>query len=209
MQSIYACSYLITYYLQSAATSPASNHSPSKSKLKQFFGTDAPGTNVHRPPTASRETLAFLQPDYTHDQISYSPDGSIRGGTLHALICRLTNHMSADTNYNNAFLMTYRTFSTSLELLERLKGRYNLEPPPGLRKEEYQLWMDQKQKLVRIRVINVFKSWMTDYLYDDDCGALLDRVAAFAITLPGEVSQQLAKLIERRVGHDTRSLRPS
>lgn len=140
----------------------------------------------------------FLQSDYTHEQISYSNDGSIRAGTLHALVCRLTNHMSADRAYNDAFLMTYRTFCTSEELLSRLKDRYNIEPPPGMQPGEYKLWVEQKQKLVRIRVVGVLKSWITENLYDDD-DAMLDQISAFAVVLPGESSQQLARIIERRV----------
>lgn len=180
-----------------AATSPT-NHSPSKSKLKQFFGADAPGQNIHRPPTAVKEMPSFLQSDYTHDQISYANDGSIRAGTLHALVCRLTNHMSADRQYNDAFLMTYKTFCTSQALLGLLKDRYNLEPPPGISQQDFKMWVEQKQKLVRFRVIGALRSWITDNLYDDD-ESLLDQISAFAVVLPGESSQQLARIIERRV----------
>ena len=110
--------------------------------------------------------------------------------------------MSADRAYNDAFLMTYRTFCTSQQLLDLLKQRYNLEPPAGIRADEYKLWVDQKQKLVRIRVIGALRSWITDYLYDDD-DALLDQVSAFAVILPSEPSQQLARIIERRVGRQS------
>jgi hypothetical protein len=150
------CEFAITMILHlqanssSAANSPV-NHSPSKSKLKQFFGADAPGQNIHRPPTANREAPFFLQADYSYDQLSYTSDGAIRAGTLHALCCRLTNHMSADTNFNNAFLMTYRTFTTSSELLQRLVARYFAEPPADLSVEDYRSWQDQKQKLIQIR----------------------------------------------------------
>lgn len=134
-------------------TVPSTQQSPSKSKLKQFFGADAPGSNIHRPPKsiARDATPRYLEPDYTHDQISYASDGSIRAGTLHALVCRLTNHMSADTNFNNAFLMTYRTFTNSDELLDRLKARYRIEPPQNITPEELVMWTEQKQKLIRIR----------------------------------------------------------
>lgn len=131
--------------------SPGSAHSPSKSKLKQFFGTDAPGNNLHRPPTGNREAPPSLQPDYRYTDISYTSDGSVRGGTLHALICRLTNHMSGDAGFNNSFLMTYRTFTTSSELLTRLKSRFTMEAPVELTPTEQQIWIEQKQKLVRIR----------------------------------------------------------
>ena len=94
--------------------------------------------------------------------------------------------------------MTYRTFCTSQELLSRLKDRYNLEPPPGMSPQDYKLWVEQKQKLVRIRVVGALRSWITDCLYDDD-DALLDQVSAFAVILPSESSQQLARIIERRV----------
>lgn len=47
--------------------------------------------------------------------------------------------------------MTYRTFTDAHELLERLKGRYYLQAPQGLNKDEYRVWIEQKQKLVRVR----------------------------------------------------------
>ena len=125
------------------------NHSPSKSKLKQFFGTDAPGQNIRR--AHARDTPSFLQEDFLHSEITYSSDGSIRAGTIHALICRLTNHMSADPNYSDTFLMMYRTFMTSSELLDRLVARYYVEEPPDIGPEELILWTEQKQKLIRIR----------------------------------------------------------
>lgn len=93
----------------------------------------------------------YLQQDYTHNEITFSIDNSVKAGTLHALVCRLTNHLAADAQYNNAFLMTYRTFTEANELLERLKGRYYLQPPDRLSKEEYIAWIEQKQKLVRVR----------------------------------------------------------
>lgn len=128
-----------------------SSHSPSKSKLKQFFGDDAPGQIVRRPTQASREVPSYLQQDYNHNEITFSTDNSVKAGTLHALVCRLTNHQLAESQYNNAFLMTYRTFTDAHELLERLKGRYYLQAPQGLNKDEYRVWIEQKQKLVRVR----------------------------------------------------------
>jgi hypothetical protein len=53
--------------------------------------------------------------------------------------------------------------------------------------------------LLLYRVINVIRSWLTDHLYEDDEAGLLDRISAFAVTLPKEHSQQLARIIERRV----------
>lgn len=155
---------ILVYHLQNIADhesrlkdSPA-NHSPSKSKLKQFFGDEAPGQVsqiIRRPTQASREVPLFLQQDYPHDQITFAMDNSVKAGTLHALVCRLTNHLSADSQYNNAFLMTYRTFTDANELLERLKSRYYLEPPHGLTRADFATWTEQKQKLVRVRYEDV------------------------------------------------------
>ena len=137
--------------MQDAGLGSPHHASPSKSKLKQFFGADAPGNNVHRPPTAARDVPLFLQSDYKHTDLSWASDGTVRGGTLYALVCRLTNHSSADASFNNAFLMTYRTFTTSEMLLEHLAARYRIEPPADLRPDDYMAWADQKQKLIRIR----------------------------------------------------------
>ena len=59
--------------------------------------------------------------------------------------------MSADTNFTNAFLMTYRTFMESSELLDRLVARYYIEAPSDIKPDEHSLWVEQKQKLIRMR----------------------------------------------------------
>ena len=45
----------------------------------------------------------------------------------------------------------------------------------------------------------MIRSWVTDYLYDGDEKVLLDSIASFATALPSDSSQQLLRLVERRV----------
>lgn len=66
-------------------------------------------------------------------------------------------------------------------------------------------WYDRLTPFLN-RVVNVLRSWITDYLYDDEEGILLDQISAFAATMNSDISGQLMKLIERRVSlHEWRA----
>lgn len=56
-----------------------------------------------------------------------------------------------DTGYMTAFLMMYRTFTSSDELLDQLIQRFFIEPPPQLSNEDLRIWQEKKQTPVRLR----------------------------------------------------------
>ncbi|KAK7509866.1 ras guanine nucleotide exchange factor domain-containing protein [Phyllosticta citriasiana] len=82
---------------------------------------------------------------------------ALKGGTL------------ADSPFNNTFLLTYRSFTTAAELFEMLVKRWSIQPPAGLSREDYQLWVDKKQSPLGSRVTN-----------NEEAQALIQRVYAFA-----------------------------
>jgi son of sevenless-like protein len=154
----------------------------SSSKLKRFFGDDAPVAvvGVVKPATV-KEELDFLQYDYSPSDIVFNMEGNVKGGTLPALVERLTLHDYLDMNFINTFLLTYRSFCTSNALLDLLEARYNLKCPEGLSEEDSIIWEEKKLKLVRLRVFNVLKNWLELYYNEDDSG-LLDRLLMFTST---------------------------
>ncbi|KAG0756610.1 hypothetical protein G6F57_011158 [Rhizopus arrhizus] len=154
-----------------------SQTTPSSDKIKKFFGDDAPVEAVSTKAPVS-ERPDFLQYDYGPNDIVFNMEGNVKGGTLPALVERLTMHDYFDMNFVNTFLLTYRSFCTSMELLDLLEARYNLKCPEGLTEEEATFWEEKKLKLVRLRVFNVLKNWLELY-YNDDDSVLLDRLMEF------------------------------
>jgi son of sevenless-like protein len=150
-------------------------------KLKDFFGEVPviPQTNVEESPV-------FLRLDH-EGEISYDSRNPatpiLKGGTLTGLVEQLTRHDRLDPAFNNTFLLTYRSFTTASELFEMLVKRWSIQPPYGLDKEDYQTWVEKKQKPIRFRVVNILKSWFDNYWMegnDEDARILIQRVYNFA-----------------------------
>ena len=183
-------------------TSPPTKQT-SSNKLKKFFGDDKPipvvAVKASKP--AEEEKPAFLQYDYGPNDIVFNMEGNVKGGTLPALVERLTMHDYLDMNFINTFLLTYRSFCSSSDLLDLLEARYNLQCPPDLTQEEATMWEEKKLKLVRLRVFNVLKNWLELYYNEDDSG-LLDRLLEFTHTNIKKTLKfsngQLESLIQKR-----------
>ncbi|KAF2468772.1 ras GEF [Lindgomyces ingoldianus] len=147
-------------------------------KIERFFGEVPVITTVEEVPE-------FLRLDH-EGEISYDHKVSppqLRGGTLTGLVEQLTRHDRLDPAFNNTFLLTYRSFTTASELFEMLVKRWSIQPPYGLAKEDYQTWVDKKQKPIRFRVVNILKSWFDNYWMegnDEDARILIQRVYNFA-----------------------------
>lgn len=150
----------------------------------------------------------YLEPDYDCEVV-YDAKHHLRGGTLQALVERLTYHNSMNPTFNTAMLLTFRSFTTPQELFQELVRRFGIQPPEGLSQDEFIRWTDQKQKLVRLRVVNIMKKWLDEYWYED-CTAksiqtLLVSMQAFAEQLqrqnnPGH--EKITKLVEARLNSD-------
>jgi son of sevenless-like protein len=109
----------------------------------------------------------YLRPDYSPSDILIEPDGSVRGGTLPALVERLTAHEQAgevnlsfayflcsyplDTTFNKAFLMTYKSLTSLDELFKLLVERFRIQPPENLNAEEREEWGKLKQRVIQMR----------------------------------------------------------
>ncbi|SPO23602.1 related to Guanyl nucleotide exchange factor Sql2 [Ustilago trichophora] len=195
-------------------------------KLRRLLGDDAPLTqtltqdsenSANTASTMARrkedEVPWFLEPDYMGDDIVIAQDGSVKGATLEALLARLTMHNSFDASFNNTFLMTYRSFTTTQTLLDLLAQRFRILPPEGLNEEELTLWTEKKQIPIRLRVFNVLKMWLEMHFYEGEDEPYLDQVRRFAVEEMGEAasmkapSQHLQRLVERRHGDGEQMIR--
>ncbi|KAJ7205919.1 ras guanine nucleotide exchange factor domain-containing protein [Mycena haematopus] len=173
------------------------------SKLARILG-DEYKSGVSQPKAAEPELPPrpwYLQPTYSPTEIAIEPDGSVRAGTVPALVERLTAHEQGDPTFIKAFLMTFKSFSTVDDLFDLLVQRFWIQPPPKLTQTEREEWGKLKQHVIQIRVLNTFKSMVVDddVLEKDDM-FILDRMKEFLTTeevgrFPA--AKQLLILIER------------
>ena len=129
-------------------------------------------------------------------------EGNVKGATLPALIERITLHDEFDSNLMHSFLLTYRTFAKGVEVFRLLQERFMLEPPAQLTPDELTAWSERKLKPIRLRVINVFKSWLDAYFFSREDRGVLSMMREFVQNTVKEVmpaaAEQLIKLIEKR-----------
>ncbi|KAJ3793863.1 ras guanine nucleotide exchange factor domain-containing protein, partial [Lentinula aff. detonsa] len=130
-------------------------------------------------------------------------DKSVRAGTVKALVERLTAHDTTDPNYFKAFLMTFKSFTTLDELFDLLVERFRIDPPPGLTPLQLRSWTSRKKNIVQFRVLNTFKSMLTDEdILEKDDLYILNRMKDFVTSedvAQVGASRSLLTLIERVV----------
>ncbi|KAF5345546.1 hypothetical protein D9758_012020 [Tetrapyrgos nigripes] len=165
---------------------------PSKSnKWKKILGHEAPDEQ----PWFLRSTLTSAE------LLIDTDDKSVKGGTVAALVERLTAHDITDPNFSKSFLMTFKSFTTLDELFDLLVTRFRIQPPSKLTAEELEEWMKKKKYIVQFRVINTLKSMITDddVLEKEDLH-ILSRMKEFVQSEDAQqvgASKSLLVLIER------------
>ncbi|KAF9106870.1 hypothetical protein BGX27_008958 [Mortierella sp. AM989] len=174
-------------------------------KLKKMLGDDAPTPK----PVKIVEAPWYLSHDYSPNDIAFNMEGHVRGGTLSALVERLTLHDGLDVNFVATFLLTYRSFTTTTQFFELLFHRITISPPPELNESELAVWTDRKLTPIRLRVFNIIKSWLEHYYLEDELEdrQMLPKIKAFAES--GQMRDQMSfaavqliKLVEKRETSD-------
>ncbi|KAJ1906579.1 hypothetical protein LPJ81_001276 [Coemansia sp. IMI 209127] len=146
----------------------------------------------------------YLNYDSLPEEMLLTADGQVKGSTLSALVERLVAHDVSDPNFVSTFLLTYHSFTTTPELFEGLFKRFVIQPPHGLTDAELSEWTELKLKPVRLRVFNLFKTWLEQHYIEqvegDPLG--LEMLREFACTTMAEymsnAAEQLVRLIDKR-----------
>ncbi|KAH0832197.1 hypothetical protein J3R83DRAFT_13116 [Lanmaoa asiatica] len=193
-------------------------------KIKKIFGDDAPEHIISTKPW-------HLRPDYTKNDMVIDVDGSVRAGTVPALVERLTSHETGDPTFIKTFLMTYKSFTTLEELFDLLVRRFYIHPPDNLNPTELEEWKKLKQHIIQMRftlivffgpgllqvfcrVLNTFKAMVADddFLEKEDM-YMLDRMKDFLLqdaVSKIAISKQLVILIDRaRAGELKKTITPN
>lgn len=185
---------------------PSNFRKGDQSKVKKILGED-PSPQAGLPP--AEDTPDFLRLEFEHE-VSWetkTSSATVKGGSLLGLVEQLTRHDKLDSNFNNTFLLTYRSFTSARELFELLVKRFGIQPPPGLTQPDFELWRDRKQMLIRFRVVNILKSWFDSFWMEDfneESKQLIRDVYSFArdtvksTETPG--SAPLMAILDQRLG---------
>ncbi|KAG0287860.1 hypothetical protein BGZ96_008279 [Linnemannia gamsii] len=171
-------------------------------KVKKMLGDEAPAPaakpKVHEQPW-------YLGHDYSPADISFNMEGHVRGGTLPALVERLTLHDGPQANFVANFMLTYRSFATTEELFAQLFRRFTIPPPVGLDEAEMEEWTERKLTPIRLRVFNIIKSWLENYFLEDEVEdrQILPKIKEFSESglmkdTLSFAAVQLIKLVEKR-----------
>ncbi|TFK74755.1 ras GEF [Pluteus cervinus] len=132
------------------------------------------------PPAAPEPQPWYLEPNYDPAEIAIDPDKSVRGGTVPALVERLTAHEQGDSKFIKTFLMTYKSFTTLDELFDLLVARFRIQPPEALTPPELEKWTKLKQHIIQMRVINTLKAMVVDEdILEKEDLYILDRMKDF------------------------------
>ncbi len=145
--------------------------------------------------TGSQSTLAdetddgeskMLEKTYAHELL-HNKEGQITGGTLPALVERLTTHDSTpDSMFVSTFYLTFRLFASPTELATALVDRF-----------DYVSESPHIATPVRLRVYNVFKGWLESHWREHSDREALSIIVPFAEEKLGKVLATAGKrLIE-------------
>ena len=113
----------------------------------------------------------LLERTYAHE-LMFNKEGQVTGGSLPALVERLTTHESTpDPTFVSAFYLTFRLFCTPVKLAEVLIERF-----------EYVGESPHISGPVRLRVYNAFKGWLESHWREHTDREALRLITAFSET---------------------------
>ncbi|KAG8700585.1 hypothetical protein FRC08_004618 [Ceratobasidium sp. 394] len=137
--------------------------------------------------------------------IAHNNDGNLIGATLDVLVEKMTppDH-SPEPQLSAIFYLTFRLFTTPLELVQVLHRRWDLQPPPGssFTPDEHRAWSVKKLEPVRLRVYNFIKTWLDSHWQSNTdltaLGPLKEFVSSTATEMPPHAVQRVVDLLTQR-----------
>lgn len=111
----------------------------------------------------------LLEKTFAHE-LMFNKEGQVTGGSLPALVERLTTHESTpDATFVSTFFLTFRLFCTPLKLTKALVERF-----------DYVADAPHMAGPVRLRVYNAFKGWLESHWRDSTDRDALKVIMPFA-----------------------------
>jgi hypothetical protein len=127
----------------------------------------------------------LLEKTYAHE-LMFNKEGQVTGGSLPALVERLTTHESTpDAMFVSTFYLTFRLFCSPYELAEALVERF-----------DYVGDAPHMASPVRLRVYNVFKGWLESHWRDETDREALALIEPFASFKLGSILPSAGRRLE-------------
>ncbi|KAI9511742.1 ras guanine nucleotide exchange factor domain-containing protein [Russula earlei] len=150
----------------SPLTYPFPHHAcPRPGKVLQLTGDDS-AQAFHNAKQAQANLPWFLKQRHGEEEIKLEFDGTVKAGTLPALVEHLVVdplRVSQQEIFRRSFLVTFRTFATATEVFDLLIAQYELDAPPNLSEEEFEQWKREKLRPTQKRVLTVLTMWLEEY----------------------------------------------
>eukprot|EP01113_Clastostelium_recurvatum_P051273 TRINITY_DN991_c0_g1_i9.p1 TRINITY_DN991_c0_g1~~TRINITY_DN991_c0_g1_i9.p1 ORF type:complete len:1470 (+),score=411.21 TRINITY_DN991_c0_g1_i9:4947-9356(+) len=122
-------------------------------------------------------------------ELAASDSAHLRGGTINAIVKRLTSDTLYDSKFVATCIATYRTFTTPWRLWTKLLERYNM--PESL--------PEKTKQAVQARVCVVLKYWIENQFADFD-SALVEVLTKFIRNrLPNDKLDTIANVLEKLI----------
>jgi son of sevenless len=160
------------------------NARPRPGKILQLTGDDS-AQAFHNAKQAQANLPWYLKHRHSDEEIKLEFDGTVKAGTLPALVehlvvdalrenrfsalqlplsdCFVVAGASQQEIFRRAFLVTFRTFATATEVFDLLVAQYEMCVPPNLSEEEFKRWKRDKQRPTQKRVLTVLTMWLEEY----------------------------------------------
>jgi len=203
--------------IRSLSSSKSYEEPPPKKKEAQeiepkdprlYYATDY-ATIQYEEKTDDSENIEFMG-DATENNSDAAESPDIKCATLDKLIERVTYHSTYDNSYLYAFLLTYRSFTTPQELLEKLIQRYNIPPPhrDSITHKEFGEWQHDVLNKVRLRVSQVIKKWIENHYYDfendsDLVQKVVDLTNMMKETQGSAFATQIQRALQKQQSNDS------
>ncbi|KAI6924311.1 ras GEF, partial [Hortaea werneckii] len=170
------------------ATSPerVEDHTPTDPTLLSSFNS----ISSIRSETEAETEAQLLHKTYANELV-FNKDGQVTGGSLPALVEKLTTHDTApDAQFVTAFYITFRMFTTPRELAQDLISRFD--------------YIGDSKEVgtpARLRIYNIFKGWLETYWNPDADKDALGEIRYFVLHrlkphLP-PAGERLAELVRK------------
>lgn len=86
--------------------------------------------------------------------ILFNEENLIKGGTVECIVRTITNPKFSSPSCLNAFLLTYRAFTTPLELLRLLIARFHVKSSRNQDPEFKKYFEERKRKPIQLRFVD-------------------------------------------------------
>jgi son of sevenless-like protein len=87
-----------------------------------------------------------------------------------------------DPAFASAFFLSFRLFTSPMDLTEALIARFDLDPPAEVSQDSagaFKLWQDKTLTPVRLRVFNMFKIWLESHWHPETDAIILASLQVF------------------------------